>query len=145
MEIVEIFGFQAGIYNKIPLFAMSISAGIPVPVNSDNKGEVDLNDFLIEHPTATFFAKVKGEEMQDIGIYNGDVLIVDTSLEPKDNKVVVVSIQGVLTVKIYRIIEGEIFLQSYSNQFLPLKIEPYMEFVLIGVVTKIIHSIYNKD
>lgn len=141
MEIVEIFGFQSGIYNKIPLFTMSITAGIPVPVNSDTKSEVDLNDFLIEHPTATFFAKVKGDGMQDIGICNGDFLIVDTSLEPKDKKVVVVSIQGVLTVKIYRVIEGEIFLQSNSNQYLPLKIEPYMEFVLIGVVTKIIHSL----
>jgi len=141
MEIIKIFGFQAGIDKKIPLFTMSVSAGIPVPSNSDIENEVDLNEFLIEHPAATFFAKVKGKEMQDIGIFDGDILIVDTCIEPKDSKVVVVSIQGVLTVKIYRLIEGEVFLQSYSNQFLPMRIEPYMEFVLLGVVTKIIHTL----
>ena len=58
MEIVEIFGFQPKSYNKMPFFTMSVSAGVPVPVSNDIDREIDLNEFLIEHPSATFFSKV---------------------------------------------------------------------------------------
>lgn len=141
MVIVEIFGFQKKGSPRIPLFTMSVSAGKPVPVDNEIEKEIDLNEFLVSHPAATFFAKVSGQSMQESGIADGDILIVDTSVEPSEGKFVIVDVNGELTVKIFREIDGCQFLESHSGQFLPLKIDPYVEFRPVGVVTKVIHSL----
>lgn len=141
MEILEIIGFEPQTNVKIPLFTMSVSAGYPVPVDNDIAQAVDLNEFLIEHPIATFFARVKGDSLKEFGVNDNDILIVDTALEPEDGKLVVVSINQELTVKTYRVINNNILLESQGTRFLPMKIAPYMEFRLIGVVTRAIHTL----
>ncbi len=141
MEITQIFGFQPHEGHKLPLFTMSVSAGKPIPVDDDIETDIDLNEFLVDHPAATFFARVNGARMKGADIDDGDILIVDTSLPPKDGNVVVISMDGSLTVKVYREIDGDKFLESQNGQFLPLKIDPYMDLKPVGVVTKIIHSL----
>lgn len=143
METIQIIGYQtaSGEYTKLPLFTMSVAAGIPTPVDTHIDKEIDLNEFLVDHPAATFFAKVNGDSLRNYGIRNDDILIVDTSIEPRDGKAVLASISGELSIKIYRIVDGDVYLESNDNRFLPMKIEGYMEFVLLGVVTKIIHSL----
>lgn len=143
MEVTRIFGFRPkeGPKLKMPLFTMSVQAGAPVPVDSDVEREVDLNEYLVEHPAATFFAEVKGEENKFAGIRSGDILVVDTSLEPRDGKIVIVAYNNDLAVKIYRKFDGEEYLESSKEQYLPMKIEGYFEYTVIGVVTKIIHSL----
>lgn len=120
---------------------MSVSAGRPVPVDNEIEREIDLNEFLVEHPASTFFAKVRGQALKNADIADGDILIVDTSKEPADGKIVVVAINGDLSVKIYRILDGEPYLESQNGQFLPLSIDPYIEMKPVGVVTKVIHSV----
>lgn len=143
MDSIEIIGFQRqdGQFERLPLFIMSVSAGIPVPAESDVEKDIDLNEFLIDHPASTFFARIHGNMLNDVGISDGDILIVDTSLEPADSRLVIAQINGELTVKLYRELHGQIYLESHNNQFLPIKIEPYMQFEVLGRVTKIIHSI----
>lgn len=141
MEVIEIFRFQAATSHKMPLFSMSVSAGRPVPVDNEIEREIDLNEFLVEHPASTFFAKVRGQALKNADIADGDILIVDTSKEPADGKIVVVAINGDLSVKIYRILDGEPYLESQNGQFLPLSIDPYIEMKPVGVVTKVIHSV----
>ncbi len=143
MEVIKIIGYQtaAGDYTKLPLFTMSVAAGVPTPVDTHIDKEIDLNEFLVDHPAATFFGKVSGDSLKHYGIRDNDILIVDTSVEPSDGKIVLASISGELSIKIYRVVEDEVYLESNDNHFLPLKIEGYMEFVLLGVVTKIIHSL----
>lgn len=141
MEIKEIYTLEQSEGNKVPLFSMSVSAGIPVSVETDFTEEIDLNEYLIKHPAATYFARVKGNSMIDLGIRNDDILIFDTSLEPKDGKIVIASSNNEMTVKVYRNIEGNIYLQSSNNQFLPLKIKDYLEFEVLGVVTNVVHSV----
>jgi DNA polymerase V len=126
---------------KIPYFTMSVSAGKPVPVESEVEQHIDLNELLIEHPGATFFAKVTGVSIEKAGIYDGDVLVVDTSEEPSDRRFVVVAVNGELSIKRYRIVDGETFLETHNGQFLPMQIEPYMEYIILGTVTKVIHSL----
>jgi len=141
MEMIEIIGFRATTNHKIPLFTMSVPAGAPAPlVDNDIDKIIDLNEFLIEHPAATFFARIRSTSLKEMGIQDGDILIVDTSIQPKDGKLVLVSINNELTVKIYRQINGNEFLQSYNTQFLPMAIEPFMKFDIIGVITRAIHS-----
>lgn len=142
MDCIEIFTHQPNSSHKIPLFVMSVSAGIgSAPVDDDIDKEVDLNEFLVDHPASTFFARVSGNSMTGVGINDDDVLVVDSAIEPTDGKIVIIMINGELTVKYYRIIDGEIYLQSQNKSFVPMKIEPYVEFTVIGVVTKIIHSL----
>lgn len=143
MEVIEIIGYQTaeGNYEKMPLFTMSVSAGIPVPTDNRIEKEIDLNEFLVEHPAATFFARVNGDSLAHYGIRNGDMMIVDTSVEPSDGKVVLAAMNGELTVKIYRVVAGDVYLEAQNNRFLPLKIEPYVEYNILGTVTKIIHSL----
>ncbi len=140
MKVLEIIGFQPGKSRKIPMFVMSVSAGLPVEADSEIDKHIDLNEFLVEHPAATFFAKVNGNSLKNIGVDDGDILVVDTAVEPEDGKLVVVTINDDLTVKMYREIDGEVVLQSHSDQYLPIKIAPYLEYQIIGVVTKSIHS-----
>ncbi len=143
MEAIEIIGYQTaeGNYTKLPLFTMSVAAGIPVPVDNDIDKEIDLNEFLVEHPAATFFAKVNGDSLSDYGIRNGDILVVDTAIEPADGKMVLVAQNKELSIKIYRIVGSDVYLESYKQHFLPLTIEPYIEFQILGTITKIIHSL----
>ena len=141
MQPIEIFGYITSTPKKVPLYLMSVSAGIPIPAESDIDQEVDLNEFLVEHPAATFFAKINGNSFEKAGIYHGDILIVDSSIEPTDGKFVLVLINSDLAVRIYRTINGSVYLQSENRKFVPLEIEPYIKFDVIGVVTKVIHSL----
>ena len=141
MNSLELMGYSPVSEAKVPFFSMSVYAGLPSPVESDIDRFVDLNEFLVEHPAATFFCKVNGDLFADAGVRDGDMLIVDSAVETRDGKMIIVEMNGELTIKIFRENNGEEFLQSYNKQFLPVKIEPYIEFVKLGVVTKIIHSI----
>ncbi|NER85020.1 MAG: LexA family transcriptional regulator, partial [Leptolyngbya sp. SIO1D8] len=101
-----------------------------------------LNDFLVERPAATFFVKVKGDMLKDVGISDNDILIIDTSIEPTDGKFVIASVNDELAVRFYREIEGERFLESHTGQFLSLDNDKALiEFQLLGTVTKVIHSL----
>ncbi len=141
MSSFELWGYSPSSDKKVPFFTMSVYAGLPLPVESDIDKVVDLNEFLIEHPAATFFTKVHGDFFAEAGIREGDILIVDSAVEPEDGKYIIVSINGELTIKIFRHIDGVDYLESHNKQFLPVKIEPYIEFLMLGVITKIIHSL----
>lgn len=142
MDIIEIIGYQtaSGEYVKMPLFTMSVSAGVPTPVDNHVEREIDLNEFLVEHPATTFFARVHGDSLVHHGVRDSDILVVDSSIEPTDGKIVIAGIKDELTLKIYRTAGEDVYLESHNHQFLPLKIEPYLQFKLLGVVTKVIHS-----
>lgn len=142
MEIIQIIGFRPNeeTSRKMPLFEMSVSAGIPVPVENDIEREIDLNEYLVEHPASTFFAKVSGLNLNFAGIRDGDILIIDSAVVPYDGKLVLVSVNSDLSVKMFREVDGEVFLESSNHQFLPLVVGE-VEFNIIGTVTKIIHSL----
>ena len=137
--MLEIYEFEPGSEISIPLFLSSVSAGLPVEASTEVENKIDLNEFLVKHPATTFFAKVKGNEMAEAGIHDGDFLIIDRSIKPEDGKIVVASINDELSVKYFRDIDGELYLETQNQQFLPINIGE-MEFDILGVVTNIIHS-----
>jgi DNA polymerase V len=137
IELIELEKFSE---NKIPLYSMSVPAGSPFEVDSDIDKEIDLNELLVEHPANTFFAKFNGVSSKEIGVETGDILVVDSSINPDNGKIVLVSLNDDFSIKIYRTVNNNIYLESQTDNFVPLKIEPYMEYKIIGVVTKIIHS-----
>lgn len=124
-----------------PLYMTSIEAGFPSPADDYIEGRLDLNQHLIKHPAATFFVKVSGSSMINAGIFPGDILIVDRSLEAADKKIVIAVVDGELTVKRLRIRAGRPFLEPENDQYTPIEITPDMTFEIWGVVTNVIHKV----
>lgn len=83
----------------LPLFVSRPAAGFPAPGDDEVEKALDLNDLLIENPTATFFVKVEGDSMEGAGIFSGDVLVVDRSLDPTHGRIVVAAVYGEMVVK----------------------------------------------
>jgi DNA polymerase V len=125
---------------KLPLVNAFISAGFPSPADDYLEGKLDLNKLLIQHPNSTFFARVRGNSMIDVGIHDGDILIIDKSLEPKHNSVLVCFIDGEFTVKKVSKVDGDFYLMPENKDFAPIKIEKESDFRLWGVVTHCIHK-----
>lgn len=84
---------------SIPLYSSRVQAGFPSPADDYIECNLDLNSEYIKHPSATFLVKATGESMIDAGIFNGDVLVVDKSLDAVDGKIVIAALNGELTVK----------------------------------------------
>lgn len=85
---------------RAPLYSSRVQAGFPSPADDYMEGALDLHEHLIRHPSATFYCRVCGDSMTGAGIFDGDLLIVDRALTPRDGDVVLALINGELTCKI---------------------------------------------
>ena len=79
---------------EFPLFVVRVAAGFPSPADDYIENTLDLNDFLIEHPAATFFVRVTGDSMIGAGINSGDILIVDRALSARSGSIIVAVVNG---------------------------------------------------
>ena len=123
-----------------PVFLDSVSAGFPSPATDYMENKLDLNEYLIKRPAATFIVKAKGLSMTDAGILSGDLLIVDRSIVPKNNNIVIASVFGDLTVKKLQKKENSLFLLSANSDYPSIEVKEEMECFIWGVVTYIIHE-----
>ena len=96
---LDLFSMIKNTQINTPVFLDKISAGFPSPATDYMENKLDLNEYLIKHPAATFIVKASGSSMVNADIYSGDLLIVDRSVTPKSNNIVIASIFGDLTVK----------------------------------------------
>ncbi len=126
---------------KLPLYSSKVSAGFPSPADDFVDKTLDLNDLVIKHPQATFFVRVSGNSMINAGIKDGDILVVDRSLEPKENSVVIASIDGEFLLKRIKKKGEKLFLYPESSDFNPIEIKDDMECEIWGVVTYVIHKV----
>ena len=127
---------------KAALYLNSVCAGFPSPANDYLEGEIDLNKYLIKNPLATFIVKAQGNCMLQAGIHSGDLLIVDRSIKPKNNSIVIASIDGDLTVKRIKVSGKNFFLNSDNKDYGNVKINNESDIFIWGVVTKVIHNVY---
>ena len=123
-----------------PIFMDSVSAGFPSPATDYMENKLDLNEYLIKHPAATFIVKARGPSMMDAGILSGDLLIVDRSITPKRNDSVIASIFGDLTGKKLQKKENSLFLLSANSEYPSIEVKEEMECFIWGIVTYIIHE-----
>ncbi|UZR95202.1 LexA family protein [Chondrinema litorale] len=119
----------------VPLYGCYVQAGFPSPADDFLEKKIDLNEFLIQNKSSTFLVRVSGESMSGVGIYEGNILIVDRSVTPKHNQIVVGSLNGEFTVK--RLIkEGKrIILQPENPDYKPIEITKESNLKIWGVVT----------
>ena len=138
-KTLEFYSSEQDVSLNLPYFQNGVSAGFPSPAEDHIDSKIDLNQLLIEHPSATYYVRVNGDSMLDAGILNGDLLIVDRSLEVINNSIVVAYIDGDFTVKRIRKNKNKLFLQAENNKYQPIEITEEMDFELFGVVAHAIH------
>jgi DNA polymerase V len=124
----------------LPLYGSRIAAGFPSPADDHLEGPIDLNEHLVAHPAATFVVRVEGDSMVGAGIRNGDLLVVDRSLEPKSGAIVVAVVDGELTVKRLRIEKKRLWLVPENPAFPPIEVRENADLVIWGVVAHAIRS-----
>ncbi|NIJ45973.1 DNA polymerase V [Wenyingzhuangia heitensis] len=135
------YRYKSNGFVKFPFIEEGIKAGFPSPAADFEGKRISLDKELIKNETATFFAKVDGDSMQDAGMANGDLLVVDRSLEPQDGKVAVCMLDGEFTVKRLKVTKKGVFLVPENKQFSEIKVEEDQELVIWGIVTYVIKKI----
>ena len=129
----------------LPLFLSNIQAGFPSPADSYLEAVISLDDICIQNPASTILGRIKGDSLKDIGIYEGDIAVIDKSLQPKHSDLVVCAIDGEFTAKILQIDNAGIKLIAANPKFKPIIIEEFTEFRVWGVITFVIHDIKNRS
>lgn len=121
-----------------PYIDQGIACGFPSPAEDLGDATIDLNSLLIKNPATTFFAKVQGDSMHDAGITEGDIVVVDRSLEPQDNKIAVCFIDGEFTIKRIKMEQDRILLIAENKNYKPIIVTESNEFIIWGIVTNVI-------
>ena len=121
---------------QIPSFSHSIAVGFPSPAEDP----MDLNQYLIKHSAATYLARAQGHSMEGCGIYDGDILIVDRSIEVQHGHVIIAALDGQLTCKILD--KNNHCLRSANKDYPPIPVNEYSGLMMEGVV---IHSIRHHN
>ena len=123
------------------LVVQGISAGFPSPADDFKEIRISLDKELVKNKEATFYARVSGNSMENAGLSDGDLIVIDRSLNPENNKIAVCFIDGDFTVK--RIIKkgGELYLKPENKNYKKIKIREEDQLVIWGIVTYVIKKI----
>ena len=127
----------------VPYYLHKAGAGFPSPATDYIEEDIDLNVHLIKNVPATFIIRVQGKSMVDVGINDGDLLVVDKSLKPKNFSTVIANVHDELVVKNFVQDKDKQFLTSGSKNFEDrILINEEADIFIWGVVTYVIHSVY---
>lgn len=137
MKAKKISTVRSKVDYEAPLFNASVPIGKLTHTNSQKM--YNLNELLKTKPEGMYLVKVNGESMIDENIFDGDILVVDSTELPKSGKVVIASVNGELLVKTYKVIDRKVYLFSANKKFLPLEIMSFYDFAIQGVVKHVIH------
>ena len=126
---------------RIPLLNDSVSAGFPSPAGDFKQERISLDKELIKNKEATFFARVSGESMINAGLEDGDLIVIDRSLEPTNNKIAVCFIDGEFTVKRLQVKKNKIWLKPENTNYKAIEVKEDNELIIWGIVTNVIKKL----
>lgn len=128
--------------NSQPFISHAVKAGFPSPALDFMEYKIDLNKVLSEkNPLATFYIKVAGDSMTNAGIDDGDILVIDRSLEPTDGKIAVCLIDGEFTVKRLKVETDCLYLMPENPEYQPIKVTEDNQFVIWAIVVYVIKKV----
>ena len=122
------------IIEKINYFDSGISAGFPSPAADFLSSELNIHDYIITNPSSTFCVKVSGDSMIGAGINSGDIIVIDRSIKPSQNHIILCSLEGDFLIKRLRIINKKIYLIPENPQYQAILVDKYKNFEISGVV-----------
>lgn len=123
--------------------AEGLHAGFPNPAQ-DHAGEtIDLAREIVHHPESTFYARISGNSMQEAGIFDGDIVVVDRSLEARNGSIIVACVDGEFTAKEYQYddVNQCVWLIPHNKDYSKIKITPDNQFIIWGVITHCVHKL----
>jgi len=126
---------------KHPFISGGIKAGFPSPAADFDETKISLDNVLVKNHEATFYAKASGTSMIGAGIDDGDIMVIDRSLEPRDGKIAICFVDGEFTVKRIKIKKDGIYLMPENSAFEPIKVTENNELIIWGIVTYVIKSV----
>lgn len=127
--------------NELPFISSGIKAGFPSPAADFDETKISLDNVLVKNREATFYAKASGTSMIGAGIDDGDILVIDRSIEPQNNKIAVCFIDGEFTIKRIQIEKDCVFLMPENKNFQPIKVTDENELIIWGIVTYVIKNL----
>ena len=132
-EVARAVG-DAAVKQDVPMFSSRPAAGFPAPGDDQVERVLDINDLVVQHPESTFFVRVEGDSMVGVGIFSGDVLVVDRAPEPRDGSIVVAAVNGEMVVKQLVITDGKRELHSANDNYSPILVGDDEECYIWGTV-----------
>ncbi len=139
--MLELFNPEETSNVSASVSSQHVKAGFPSPAEDYTTLKLDLNKELIKNPASTFYARVSGLSMIDAGIDDGDLLVIDKSLEPHDGCLAVCYIDGEFTLKRFERHDGYGMLIPANSNFKPIKVTADNDFLVWGVVTYVIKHV----
>jgi len=140
-SMIDIFSANTETSLELPFINSAISAGFPSPALDFIDVSIDLNKHLIKNPAATFYGRVKGVSLINAGINDGDLLIIDRSVEPSNGKIAVCYIDGEFTAKRIKILKQEVWLMPENESYQSIKVSKENDFLIWGIVTHVIKNV----
>lgn len=140
-ENISIYTPDSNDSTELPLADERVAAGFPSPAEDYASLSLDLNRELIKNPASTFYARVSGLSMVDEGINDGDLLVIDKSIEPYDDALAVCYIDGEFTLKRFHRHADYGLLMPANKEFRPIKVTAENDFIIWGIVTYVIKKV----
>lgn len=135
MKNLELYSSDTSTTLPLPYAEEGIRAGFPSPAQDYMELSIDLNKELVPHPSSTFYGRVKGDSMKDEGIEDGDILVIDKSLELMNDDLAVCFVDGEFTLKRVRIDAAIIWLVPSNKDYPEIPITSENDFIVWGIVT----------
>lgn len=126
--------------SRLPLALSRVPAGFPSPADDYLEGMISFDELLIKNKPATYIMRASGDSMIGAGIYSDDFLVVDRSLKPVHNRLVIACIEGEYTLKRFCIFGGKIVLKAENRNYSDIAVNENEEFSIYGVVTAVIRT-----
>jgi DNA polymerase V len=118
-----------------------VSAGFPSPADDFKEVRISLDKAVVKNEAATFYARVAGQSMVGAGLDDGDLLVIDRSLEPQDGKIAVCFVDGEFTVKRLKVAQDCVWLMPENDRYKPLQVTEESELIIWGIVTHVLKAV----
>ena len=135
MKHLELYSSDTSTTLPLPYAEDGIRAGFPSPAQDYMELSIDLNKELVPHPSSTFYGRVKGDSMKDEGIEEGDILVIDKSLELMNDDLAVCFVDGEFTLKRVRVEAETVWLVPSNKAYPEIPITTDNDFIIWGIVT----------
>jgi len=140
-KTIEIYSALSENELSLPLVSSGISAGFPSPALDFEGITIDLNKHIVKHPSSTFYGKIKGESMKNEGISDGDLIVIDKSIDPSEGRVAVCYLDGEFTIKKIHFDKDTCWLMPANEKYKAIKVTSDNDFVIWGIVTHVIKTL----
>jgi len=140
-EKLIFFNPNHDVRKQIHMAQEGVSAGFPSPADDFKELRISIDQEVVRNEEATFYARVSGVSMQEAGLDDGDLLVIDRSLEPQNDKIAVCFIDGSFTVKRLKVDVDCVYLMSENKNYKPIKVSEGDELLIWGIVTYVVKKV----